>query len=451
METNNYSSKYLYNLMSLLHNKVILIVMMLIYKLFLDWCFCSILAPVDHAYVLEFNAIKYIIGLFICIILFFVPLNNLSNVSSFFIILINLTQIIPITTIYSFSNENTDYYLLLCFTFLICEILVVFSLPFSLWAYFDKKVFICLFSLVVFGMVLFAFVKYGVPSFAALNIYSVYEMRGNGAFSLNKYVGYVFKWMIYAIIPFLTAYCLNSKKYYASAFLLIVLCIFYLYSGHKAILFSVPLLILIGLWSRRKEFIIEFCIFFCVAFSLLLIVTLAVGKPSGIFYEIYSLICRRTMILSANNKFLYYDYFSKNPKLGFYGMIPSFILKINSPYELINYSYDISAVYYNAPEMNSNTGFFAEGYMRFGKVGMFVMMLIFSIILKQFDGFQKKNSYAFAATAFIVPVFLLNDAHLMDELVFGTWMVIEFILIFYSGANKVGEIGVCEKENSSVI
>lgn len=431
MEISKYKIEHADSVNSLLHSKIAIVGLMLVYKLLTDWCFFRILAPVDSAYELFFNPFKFIVGIVVCIVLFVVPLCNTANVSSFFLILINLTQIVPITTIFSFSDENAEYYLLLCLAFLICETITVFSSAIVVWFSLDKKVIVGISLLIILGLLAIIVVKYGGPSLTALNIYSVYEMRESGNFSLSKYSGYIFKWAIYAIIPFLTALAIYKNKRIISIGFIAVLFLLYLYSGHKAILFSAPLILVIGVWSKRNDFLREFCLFFCFAFSILITLTLLIGKPSGIVYEIYSLLCRRTMILSANNKFLYFDYFTEHPKLGFYGMIPTFLIKLNSPYEAINYSYDISAVYYDAPNMNSNTGFLAEGFMRFGIIGILLSMLLFAFILKQFDGFQRKTSFSFAATAFVVPVFLLNDAHLLDELVFGFWMIIELILIFY--------------------
>ena len=55
--------------------------------------------------------------------------------------------------------------------------------------------------------------------------------------------------------------------------------------------------------------------------------------------------------------------------MGLYAVFPRWIFPISSYYENIDFQHEIGAIYYGAPDMNANTGFFAEGYLRFGHIG----------------------------------------------------------------------------------
>ena len=174
-------------------------------------------------------------------------------------------------------------------------------------------------------------------------------------------------------------------------------------------------------------------LFIVASFCFALLVLLSSFSPifQNGFEEIYSLLGRRTMMVSAVNKFKYYDFFSDNPKMGLAGIFPRWLIPISNPYEGETIGKIIADIYYNKPEMNSNTGFLAEGYMRFGYIGIFVGLGIYAAILRLLDRMQIRAGYGLTVSIFIYPVFTLTDAHLMDSLILGPWMILLIIAILY--------------------
>lgn len=384
------------------------------------------------SYPLDFSLGKYLLGLFCCLVLFFLMPHDEKRASSFFLYFLFLFQIVPITASYALSNRATEYYFVLIVAYAFCILLT---------SYFGNKkqlqrstVFT---KTVAFGyagimlLVLLLLVRrYGMPSLSALNIYNVYDLRGSGVFSLGKYENYLFTWTTAVILPAGIALTLTKRKYLFACILCGIMLLLYLYSAHKTFLFSIPLVFICTLWSKRKHFYKE--LFTILCFGYLLLVLLLWFSPilKDTIQRVFSLLARRVMYVPANNKFHYFDYFTNHPKMGIGGIIPRWLFYVPNYYENIPYSYEISAIYYNLPKMNSNTGFLAEGFMRFGHMGTIGILLFFAVILKFIDRFQKRAGYSLAIGIFIYQIYSLADAHLLDSLVLGPWMLLMLILLF---------------------
>lgn len=129
---------------------------------------------------------------------------------------------------------------------------------------------------------------------------------------------------------------------------------------------------------------------------------------------------------------VYFDYFSNHPLVGLGGMIPRWLIHIPNYYENISYPMEIGKMYFNEPDMYCNTGFLAEEFMRFGYIGIILILVLFAMILLQIDVFQKRVGFRMAIGFFIHPIYSLVDAHLIDSFILGPWMALEIILLFYT-------------------
>lgn len=413
---------------------VLLFLGMLVYKITIDLSHWIVLMRYEpNVYISDFSLIKYILGFLWCVILFFGIRHTQYRVSTFLLYLMYLLQIIPITTVYGLSNENSLYYHVICLGFLLCELIVGYTLDRPI---FERNTFVSQTMCICFAaaaalVVGVCIAKNGVPSLTALNIYDVYELRSSGAFQLSKYLNYILAWTMKVIFPIFIAKTLVEKKYGLSLFLCGLIFLIYLYSGHKAYLFSVPVVVLCTLWAKRKNFYKELFMAASCGCGLLNLLTCAFPAQGGIIYRVYSLFVRRCILDSANTKFFYYDYFTKNPKMGLGGMFPRWLIQVNNPYADIDFQHEIGRIYFNAPEMNANTGFLAEGYMRFGHLGTILVLVVLALLLKQMDRLQERTGYPLVVGMFAYPVFSLADAHLLDSFVIGPWMISLFILLFY--------------------
>ena len=140
---------------------------------------------------------------------------------------------------------------------------------------------------------------------------------------------------------------------------------------------------------------------------------------------------RRAMLLSAQNKFAYFDYFNNNPKMGLVGLFPTWILPLDNRYVTIDFSRAISSIYYGTPESVSNTGYFAECHARFGYIGYIIEGLVLATVLKLLDAAQKNIGYELLIGTSICIFIGLNDAFLLNSIVLGPMMFLIFIALFY--------------------
>ena len=408
------------------------------FKVTLDIGYWIILTKDQSTYIADFNIFKYMLGFAWCVLLFIGINHHERKASTFFLFFVYLIQIIPITTIYALANQNSAYYNILCIAFFICE-MITWNNRHDVKIKQRNKT---LSSLMILGffcavilVLISSFVENGLPTLTALDIYDVYEIRDD--FKLNKYLNYLLAMVTQAIIPILITKYILEKKYVFSAVLCAIQFVFYLYTGNKTWLFMIPMVLIVVLWSKRDNFYKELFICFCLGMGVVTLLACFSPFMEEFWNNKFSLFGRRTMLLSANNKFVYYDYFSNNPHMGLGGIFPRWLIDIPNYYENIPYTYDISEIYFGKPEMQSNTGFLAEGFMRFGHIGTILILILFAMILRGIDNFQQREGFSASIGFFIYPIFILTDRYLLDSFVFGPWMVLLLVMIFYTNIEKV--------------
>lgn len=412
---------------------MLLLLGMLLFKASLDVSYWVELSKDTVTYSKDFSLAKYMIGLLWCFILFFGIRHTERKASSFLLYLMFLFQIVPITTIYSLGNDSSEYYNILCLSFLLCELIVgyVGERDLLIRNLFISRVMCLSFACLACLLLAVVVVKNGLPSLIALDIYKVYELRRSGSFQLGKYMNYILTWTTKVFLPTAIAVCLVKKRYGLAGLCCGGMFLLYLYTGHKIFMFSIPFVLVCTIWAKRKDFYREIYLLGCAGTATVCALYIRFPDSRSIPQTIYSLFVRRSMFLPANNKFKHFDYFCNNPKMGIYGIFPRWIVDIKSHYEDIAYTFDISRIYYGQPNMSSDTGFFAEGFMRFGYLGIFLVLIIFALILRQVDRFQERTSYVLAVGVFAYQVFALGDAQLLGSFVFGPWMILLFFLLFY--------------------
>lgn len=415
--------------------KIDLLFLVLIFKTISELGYKILLTKDAVTYPDIFNIIKYVNGLFWCIVLFLFIRHDKKRMSTFAVFLIYFLQIIPITVVYALSDENAIFYNWLCCVFFVFEIIVGWGKEKKFFFSQSKKIskyVIPVGVLIIIVVIYQTYIMNGIPSLIALNIWDVYKLRLSGIFRQTKYIGYLREWMMEIICPFLLSVSILKKRRIMTVMLCFVELLIYLYTGLKGYLFGIPLIIVCTLWSKRKNFYKEFVRMSLAGMSFITSIAIIINNAESISYKIYSLFVRRVMMVSAINKFSYFDYFSKHQRMGLYGAIPRILLPSTSIYEGKRIGMIIAGEYYNKPEMNSNTGFIAEGYMRFGIMGILLVFLILACFLHMMDNMQERTSYPLVIGTFTYSIYLLGDGHLFDLLFFGTWMIIFLISMFYT-------------------
>ena len=411
---------------------------MLVFRGLIDLAYWNILAG-SSMYPKEFNPVKYALSLIWCVVLFLGIRHTRKKVSTFFICLMYLLQIVPISTIYALGNENSIYYHTLCLAFFMCELYAGWtedSQYLERNAFLSKAMQICFFGVIIFVMAA-VIIQNGPPQLIALDMSRVYELRGSGWFQLNKYIDYLMDWCVKLLIPLFIVETYCHRKYIITLLLCGIQVLLYLYTGHKSF-FAIFVAIFFAIWSKKEYLYEKAMSMICVGMSALCICGVLApfirtysNDVYVLFSRAFSYLVRRCLLVPAALKYCYFDYFSQNPKLGFAGLFPRWLIPIENPYAGISYPHEIGAIYQNSPETYANTGFLAEGYFRFGLVGIFVSLLLFGQILKWIDSFQERYGYGRCIAILVLPVFSLADAVLFNSLLWGAWMLILMYVAFY--------------------
>lgn len=431
-------------LMQLNENQLFEPICILLYKIIFDFSYMVLMqGDATEAYKLNFNIYKFIFGYFIIIGMYFIINKINGNLSRSIIKIFFCLMFIPITTMYAGKNYLTTNYLLILIEFLIIILTIIileelFKKNKKNHIRVENKKFLMVTSNIIYYaflintiIVIFACFYYnGLPSLEAINISNVYEVREQ--FYLPKILNYLYNFEVKFILTFLIILYLHKKKYIQLSLMILALLILYLYKGDKITLLSLPLAIgvyyIFKLYSKYKVDKFIPCIF-------TVIVTI-----SSIMYNIvrmiFSVFVRRLLIVPANLKFIYLDFFSKNPKIGIVGTIFNAIVKMQDPYANMPYQNLMAGIYIGSYEMYSNTGFLAEGYARFGYIGIIIIPIIFGIILSIINNSANKNGISFMMAIAALPFLNLNDSFLLPSLTFGGILLLIIVSIFFD-ANYV--------------
>ena len=423
-------------------SKIWLFLCAMIYKFALDWAYATFHLGITN-WSLSVPADKFMIGVIWCVALFLSIRHTNRCASSFFLYLIYLVQIIPITSVYVMKNEDSVYYFSVCGCFLLCVILVnaVADPEIYIQSRVSSRMMIPVFMALAVLLMVDIVTRNGAPTNIALNFNNVYILRSSGWFQTGKLFSYIMDYSRMVFIPCCITFFILKKRYFYGFVFSVIMLLLYLYSGNKTILFGLFLIILCAFWSRRKN-----CYFEIFTALSLLLTLLIIGRnfshQLGQFrYNAYYRIIDRCLFTPAELKFYYYDFFQTHPLLGFYSILPSWLIPVENPYPQTPVPNLIGAIYYHAPLMYANTGFLAEGYSHFGHIGTVLELMILAFIFKQMDYFQKRTSYSLTIGFFVYAVYSLSDGALFTSLGFGSWMLIVLILIFYQnpeGSERFG-------------
>lgn len=423
---------------------IILAILSIAFKILLDISYAMRLEGRSYYFALDINIGKVIIGWIICVILFSIIGFSKNRVSTFLNFMLFILQVIPITCVYSLTNQNTTYYLLTSLMIFIVELLVLkvdipkYSIKSKLLVKmrpFLSKGMVFSFYIGLFVLLLFLYVKNGAPSLIALNMSRVYELRAMGDLQISKALNLLLNWMIKIIIPFLLAKSMLDKRYYVSFLLVLSVLVLYLYTGAKTYFFMIPLVVICTCIGSHKDYL--FYIFSILLLgSILVMLVVLLLPPNFLFVNIYDYFIRRVMIVPAIVKFTWFEFFRYNDFAGIVNAFPDGMVNGINPYEGKVIGKVISEWAYGLPNMNANTGFLAEGFMMCGYIGLILVDLLYGIMVKIADVFESKVGHQLAVGTLVYPFFILNDAFLFDELVLGYWTVVIFIIFVYVNDKK---------------
>lgn len=376
----------------------------------------------------KYNLLKVIFSYLIVAIIFIINQKNTSKFVKFYNKLYILIMLIPISLIYSIRDFSTLTYLLFALEFLIMAygFNIINKINFTkhikkdYFGNFLKKInvtnIIYYFFWIITFLIICCCLKYnGIPKLTALNLYNVYSVRKE--FYLPKYIQYLYNFETEFIILFLLVISLYKKNYKRAILVFFIQILFFLWKADRMILLSCPLVVFVYFLIDKldyKKYIENNMIWSiaCIAIFSILLHLIKIQMPLGLFV-------RRFLIVPANLKFIYVDFFSINPKIGLVGTVINSILKETNPYSNISYPNAIANIYFDSPEMYSNTGFLVEGYARWGYLGFILIPIIYIIIMKILDKGSKELSFPLMISISLIPLIMLNDSFIIPLTTFG--------------------------------
>lgn len=400
------------------------------YKFLLDYCFVNFVVPYYGymGFYVQFDLFKFILSSLSIILVFFVLKIN-SKVSSIFIYIHFIIMIIPMATIVSFMDESLTFYFMCLFVFILEAILlrVIPDIKFKNRVNLKKIINLILISIscIVF---LYLLLSKGIPNFAALNFNSVYEIRKDVQFS--GLIAYLISWQAKVINPMLIGEGFKKSKIKMSIGILLQFLLF-LYTGHKSYLFTIfGVIAIMYVYEKCKVNNINFCNLFIKLFLYAILLT-AILAATTIGLYLISYFIRRLLIVPADIKFNYYDYFQTNDFLYYSESIISKIFGLKSQLDepLPNI---IGLIYNGDPEIYANTGYLGDAYANGGFFGMIINSFIFVAVLKLFDSYAVflKSSFVLGVAAFII--IGLNDTSLLTSLMTGGLFLLLVLLYIMS-------------------
>ena len=417
-------------------NYYIQLSLLILTKIILEISYVFYLVPLDKTYTYDFNLFSYINGwIWVLTIFSVIILEQGTNVSKALLFLHLYIGIVPMAIVYSFMDLSAVFFNSVCLMYFLVALVINKKSPYKL-VHFVKPKLYSIFRIGVVGVsvliiaivVIYIVARNGIPQLTALNILDVYELRGKSVIE-NKYIGYLFSIVNYAIIPFLISYVIYQRKYWLVFILTGIVFALYMYTGNKTTLFSIGLVLAVAILGEKTgadRILMNLC-------STCLI-TCCVLWMNFKLYLPYSLFVRRMLFLPAVIRFRYYDFFLNNPHIGFSGTIIGKITGENGNIYnglILDESLPITIgrVYFDSPNMSANTGFLVEGFIRFGYFGFLVTGLFFIIFLKLVDYMQINTCYSFALGVSIYFTFSLNDLYLIDPMLFGPGLFIVILSI----------------------
>lgn len=376
-------------------------------------------------YSFEKHVYSYIILAIISVFVISI-LNHPNKPSRVIILLLFLSIIMPLLTLYAFQNAPSNYVL----TLMSCFLIIIIQLKFL--PNFRVKVLHSSLIKVLFGVVTIIYIYVysyliltgGIARFN-FNLEEVYDVRAEYIITATKgpFLGYFITWI-------------------GNSFNMGILCWGLIKKNKKLMLLAIVLQLFLFGMTNFKSFLfapllVIFLYFFTTKKKLLLYSTLSVSALlllSYFYFIIFndhqwsSMFIRRQFFIPSNLHLIYYDFFKQDYNPFIYLSNSIFQLFLEYPYE-VSVPRIISWEYWNK-DFGPNVGFLGDAYSHFGFMGMFIFSAMLGIILKVLDSFVIVLPSNLISALIAIPAFsLVNSALFTTMLTHGFLISLLTLLI----------------------
>ena len=394
-------------------------------------------------YVISGDCVKYLIScIMLGIICRCIPKRDERPESCFLHVQL-IFMVLPMLTIYAFTENKSSQYMFIVFIAILLECLILRTSIIRLKPIKIRginsyiTVFIICFIPIISVIILIYGGFYGIQAFS---LEKLYEIRNNANYP--KVLSYIIMWLVNTIIPFFILYSLDLKKYIITGLLVILDIFLYMILAQKSISLIVILVIYFVIKSNQ---IIKVMYIGMISglgsLSICYLIEQGREKIHSFLTVSIGLVGDRFLFQPALNKFSYYEVFNKYPKIFFAdGMIGKCLGVTNL------YKYGAGEIAYSNiwkgkfGESNFVTGYLGDGYAQLGVCGVLIGAIILAFIVKFVCSYYEKISNGVLCTMLSLYVIKLNDASLQTILLSGGMFIFIILLTIYAKDNEKGKI-----------
>lgn len=292
---------------------------------------------------------------------------------------------VPLSTYYVYNEVKPYYYYCQVIAFLLCILVTKTSVNSNTEEVHGLRIkslsennIIYLMGLFVGINMVYLVVKGGIKNFN-LDIRKVYVYRAS--ITEQLYTGifaYTLDWAARIFNPMLFVYYYRKESIKGILLTLAVQILFFGFLNGRSILFYPFLLVTLFIMSKKAKgcsflYTVQISV---LVFSILLFL---IARNNLTVILIESLL-RRAYFVPARLNFVYFEFFSKNPKIKFSNTFGLENLT-KYPYSIHDTSHLIGD-YLGKPNMAANTGIFATGYMQLGLMGLIIYSILLGLIIR---------------------------------------------------------------------
>ncbi len=353
-------------------------IVMILFKIILDFVYYYVHAKTYdyYGFKLEYSLERMLASWILYVITAYCVQHKDSTLHSIFIYLIFMLSIAPCFTYYQYNSEAKFWMLIIQSVTIIClnfmfkssakknESIVFKGIPYK------NDLFRVALIILLLLYLAFMFSRYGLPSLSSMSVTKISETRSE--VEISTILSILQNIICKIICPVFMLIALKEKK--VGLFLLTLVVQIYTYgvTGFKTFLFVPVIVVAVGIFPRIN---LKDCILYGLPILVLFVTILYVVIPRESTLYIYALSVERVVFLPAKIKISYFDYFSSHDYIWFAQSTIGKLFGLKSSYTQ-NIPNLIGEVYFNRPEMWTNTGFIADAYANGGIVGIALISVI---------------------------------------------------------------------------
>lgn len=405
----------------------------IVFKIVLDLTYAFIQADVYGYYGFDFkpDLLRWLLSWGLYLVVGGFILCKKTNCSTIFVYTIYMLSLAPCFVYYEYNCE-VEFWMLLVQALALMLMHIVMNKLAPIVKIKNKKIpynskKLTFFIAAVVGVYfVYTFMQYGIPVFSSLSWENISIIRANS--NISTLMAVIQNLLCRIVCPIVLMLLFKKKKW--GLFVLVLMVPLYTYSvtGFKTYLFISLVLIAVLILPKIN---LKRLITYALPGVSVLCSILYVGF--GQIYP-YALINERVLFLPAKIKFAYFDYFSQHEFIYFSQNTIAKILGVESNYSQ-NIPNLIGEIYFNKPEMWTNTGFMADAYANLGVFGIILVSIFMAVVISWVDmtiECESRDVHLGIQAMFLLYYISLNDGSAISIFFSGGMLFAVLLVMFIS-------------------